>query len=300
MTSEAGSPRCLNCGAELSGNYCSACGQEDTELRVSLKRLAKDFLAEQIGLESKVPTTLWKLISRPGLLTKEYLSGRRVRSLLPLRLYLSASVVYFLLLSLPIFGTSFRSNMKVLTGIDQAAIDSAQSASAARGRVVDSTANMTILGERINARKGGTSIERFVQRRLRRFQGMSAEEVGQVFKSSFIRYMPNVVFLLLPVFTFICYLLYRKTGRYFAEHLIFALHVHAFAFVVLIISLVLPDALGIIVPVWLLVYLFMALRRVYEESKGRTAAKFAALLFSYMLILQITMLGVLGLIFAIG
>jgi len=108
LSSEAGSPRCLNCGAELSGPFCSVCGQEDTELRVSLRRLAKDFLAEQLGLESKVPTTLWTLISKPGLLTKEYLGGRRVRSLLPLRLYLSASVVYFLLLALPFFGNEIK------------------------------------------------------------------------------------------------------------------------------------------------------------------------------------------------
>ena len=54
----------------------------------------------------------------------------------------------------------------------------------------------------------------------------------------------------------------------------------------------------IVVATWILVYLYIALRRVYGESRRRTAAKFAALLFSYMLILQITMLGVLGLIFA--
>src|SRR5512133_3896968 len=99
MSSEGGAPRCLNCGAELDGPFCAQCGQHDHELRISIKRLASDFLAEQLGLESKVPTTLWKLISRPGLLTKEYLVGHRVRSLLPLRLYLSASVIYFLLFS---------------------------------------------------------------------------------------------------------------------------------------------------------------------------------------------------------
>ena len=133
---------------------------------------------------------------------------------------------------------------------------------------------------------------------MKRFGAMSTEEAVSFFRSSFVRYMPNAVFLLLPVFTLILYLLYRKTGRYFAEHLIFTLHVHAFAFVVLTIALILPDALDIVVPVWILVYLFIALRRVYEESRRRTAMKFAALLFSYMIILQITMLGVLGMIFA--
>ena len=297
MSSEEGTPRCLNCGAELSGPYCSKCGQEDTELRVSLRRLGRDFLAEQLGLESKVPTTLWLLISKPGLLTKEYLAGRRVRSLLPLRLYLSASVIYFLLLSLPFFGRAFNPTLK-LTGVDAAAIDSANAELRKDTAATKVRPTFTIGGERVAAYDTGSTAEKFVQKRMKRFGAMSSEEAVDFFKSSFIRYMPNAVFLLLPVFTLILYLLYRKTGRFFAEHLIFTLHVHAFAFVVLTIALFLPDALEIVVPVWLLVYLFMALRRVYEESRRRTAAKFAALLFSYMLILQVTILGVLGLIFA--
>ena len=279
----------MNCSAELTGPFCSQCGQEDHELRVSLKRLVRDFLAEQLGLESKVPTTLWKLISRPGLLTREYLSGRRVRSLLPLRLYLSASVVYFLLLTLPFFGRDFNPALKI-TGVDAAAIDSAKRELAATPDT--SGVSISVTGRR------ATGVEAFLNRRLQRFGEMSTEEAVGFFKSSFVRYMPNAVFLLLPVFTLILYLLYRKSGRFFAEHLIFTLHVHAFAFVVLIISLVLPSWLDIIVPMWILVYLFIALRRVYDEPRKRTAMKFAALMFSYMLILQITMLGVLGLIFA--
>ena len=297
MTSEAGAPRCLNCGAELAGHYCSQCGQEDNELRVSLRRLARDFLAEQLGLESKVPTTLWRLMTKPGLLTKEYLAGRRVRSLLPLRLYISASVVYFLLLSLPFFGRNFNPGLKI-TGVDAAAIDSARSGMARKGiKAGDSAMTISVPGARVSSDLR-RDIEKFVSRRMKRFGRMSTEEAVGFFKSSFIKYMPNAVFMLLPVFTLILYLLYRKTGRFFAEHLIFTLHVHAFAFAVLTLSLLLPDLLEVIAPVWILVYLFIALRRVYEESRRRTAAKFAALLFSYMFIFQITMLGVLGMIFA--
>jgi hypothetical protein len=135
---------------------------------------------------------------------------------------------------------------------------------------------------------------------MQRFGGMTAQETVEVFKASFIRYMPNAIFLLLPIFTLILYLLYRKSGRFFAEHLIFTLHVHAFAFVALMVALALPDALDIVVPLWLLYYLYRALRVVYEEPRGKTIGKFFALLFSYMLIFQITMLAVLGFIFAVA
>jgi len=295
MSSEAGSPRCLNCGAELTGAYCSHCGQEDTELRVSIKRLARDFMAEQLGLESKVPTTLWRLISKPGVLTKEYLSGKRVRSLLPLRLYLSASVVYFLLLAMPFFGRGFKSQLK-MTGVDAAAIDST-------GLKLDSSTTITI-GQldrgRLEKSTSNSTAGQFVRKRMKRFEGMTAQETVDLFKSSFIRYMPNAVFLLLPVFALILYTLYRKTGRFYAEHLIFTLHIHAFAFIALILALVLPDALDIVVPLWILYYLYRAMRVVYEEPRGRTFGKFAALVFIYMLIFQITMLGVLGFIFAVA
>lgn len=295
MSSESGSPRCLNCGAELTGNFCSQCGQEDHELRVSLKRLIRDFMAEQLGLESKVPTTLWRLISRPGVLTKEYLAGKRVRSLLPLRLYLSASVVYFLLLSLPFFGRAFDPGLKI-TGVDAAALDSS-------GVKFDSSTTVTI-GKidrgRVAQSARGTFISDFVNRRMKRFGTLTTQEAIELFRTSFIRYMPNAVFLLLPVFTLILYLLYRKSGRFFAEHLIFTLHIHAFAFVVLIVGLILQDWLDVIVPVWILIYLYKALGVVYEEPRRKTLGKFAALLFTYMFIFQFAMLGVLAVIFAVG
>jgi hypothetical protein len=252
-------------------------------------------MAEQLGLESKVPTTLWRLISKPGLLTKEYLAGKRVRSLLPLRLYLSASVLYFLLLTLPFFGRGFNSPLK-LTGVDAAAMDSA-------GVKVNKNTTVTIgaLDQgRIAKSATGTRFQKFLTQRMQRFGAMTTQQAVDYFKASFVRYMPNAVFLLLPVFTLILYLLYRRSGRFYAEHLIFTLHVHAFAFVVLMLALILPDALDIVVPLWLLYYLYKALRVVYEEPRGKTIAKFSALLFSYMFILQLTMLSVLVIIFAVG
>jgi len=201
-------------------------------------------------------------------------------------------VIYFLLLSLPGVGADLSNQVKI-TGADSAAIDSA-----ARERAANSNLTITVPGAKISGNPNGTFVERFVRKRSEKFKSMSSLEAVNYFKAAFIKYMPNAVFLLLPVFALILYVLYRKTGRFFAEHLIFALHIHAFSFIALMIGLVLPDALDIIVPLWILVYLFIALRKVYGESRRRTTLKFAALLFSYMLIFQITMLGLLGVIFA--
>jgi hypothetical protein len=300
MSSESGSPRCLNCGADLSGSFCSKCGQEDLDLRVSLGSLVRDLFADQFGLESKVPRTLWALISKPGLLTREYLAGHRVRWLLPFKLYLSVSVVYFLLLSLPFLG-SMRTTIKY-TDTDRAAMDSARveadsiSANQRSGIVtIGGTVSDSALTD-----STATGAESLIQRRSREIASMSQADQVDYFKNAFVKYMPNAVFLLLPVFALLLYLLYRKTGRFYAEHLIFTLHFHAFAFVALTVNLLLPDALGIVAPVWILVYLYLGLRRVYGESRGRTAGKFVGLLIPYALILQIVTFGVLFAVFALG
>lgn len=299
MSSEAGAPRCLNCGAELTGPYCSQCGQEDTELRVSLKRLAKDFLAEQLGLESKVPTTLWTLIRHPGRLTREYLEGRRVRSLLPLRLYLSASVIYFLLLSFfGAFSLKMSVDKKDLAGIDSARVDLGLDSGKVKRNPIIAVGGFNT--NRVDTTGSNGRLESFINKRAKRFEGMSGQQVVKLFNDAFIHYLPNTIFVLLPVFTALLYLLYRRTGRFFAEHLIFTLHVHAFAFIAMMIALLTPDWLDWIAPVWILFYLYFALSEVYGESRRKTLGKFAALLFSYMFIFQVAMATIFGVIFAFG
>ena len=47
-----------------------------------------------------LPTTLWLLLARPGMLVTEYIAGRRQRYVGPLKLYLTFSVIFFVLASL--------------------------------------------------------------------------------------------------------------------------------------------------------------------------------------------------------
>ncbi len=93
------SESCPNCGADLNGEYCQGCGQK----RIHRHELAvKHFfghvvLHEFTHLDSnKILTTLRDLILRPGLLTAEYLAGRRGRHVNPIRVYLTFSAIYFL------------------------------------------------------------------------------------------------------------------------------------------------------------------------------------------------------------
>src|SRR3954471_8943573 len=90
-------PPCLNCGAPLAGPFCSECGQRDIPPYPSTRELAVDAISEFSGWDGRLASTIRALVTKPGMLTLEFLEGRRVRYISPLRLYLTASVIYFLL-----------------------------------------------------------------------------------------------------------------------------------------------------------------------------------------------------------
>src|SRR5688500_1773673 len=94
---EPRSPACLNCGAPLEGKFCGACGQRDIPPYPSVRELANDAIAEFSGWDGRLAATLRSLVQRPGFLTREFLAGRRARYISPVRIYLTASVLYFLI-----------------------------------------------------------------------------------------------------------------------------------------------------------------------------------------------------------
>jgi hypothetical protein len=86
---------CENCGAELQGHWCAQCGQAAVEYRRSFRYVVADLLNEFLNWDSKFFTTIALLILQPWRLTSEFLAGKRVRYVNPLRLYLLASSLFF-------------------------------------------------------------------------------------------------------------------------------------------------------------------------------------------------------------
>jgi len=86
---------CENCGADLKGHWCAKCGQPAIEYRRSFRYVVSDLLNEFLNWDSKFFTTIALLILKPWRLTNEFLAGKRVRYVNPLRLYLLASILFF-------------------------------------------------------------------------------------------------------------------------------------------------------------------------------------------------------------
>jgi hypothetical protein len=87
---------CLNCGEVLTGQHCSHCGQRSKVRVLSLTSLLRDLFGDLTEFDSRIWRTLRPLLFKPGLLTVEYLRGRRTHYSPPFRMYLVVSLVFFL------------------------------------------------------------------------------------------------------------------------------------------------------------------------------------------------------------
>ena len=86
---------CKNCGTNLEGAYCGHCGQRDIDLERPITALIVETLHETFEIDGRVARTLKTLLLQPGVLTAEYLAGRRRRYSSPLRFYLVVGVLFF-------------------------------------------------------------------------------------------------------------------------------------------------------------------------------------------------------------
>lgn len=76
---------CLNCGSELNGMYCHNCGQQATSPNPPTKEFIMEYINNAFMWDSRFFHTLWQLIRRPGHLTNEFLSGKFVSQVHPLK-----------------------------------------------------------------------------------------------------------------------------------------------------------------------------------------------------------------------
>ena len=101
-------------------------------------------------------------------------------------------------------------------------------------------------------------------------------------------WIPRVLFLLLPLYALLLALFYWRQRKkfYFVDHLIFSLSVHTFLFVLLIVDVALAQFLPDDPIVWLTVialgvYIFMSMKRFYEQGWFWTTVKFVSVSFVY-------------------
>ncbi|MBX3637278.1 MAG: DUF3667 domain-containing protein, partial [Rubrivivax sp.] len=187
-----------------------------------------EFLQQFGGAYFATEGALWRtlklLLARPGELTRQYLAGRRRHYVLPLRLYLSISLVVLLALRVSA-GWNIDEALQVDVGERKATVGALDLGSARVG--LD---NGVFFCEGMPA----WLCKRF-QRRLDVDAKALLAQIPQL-GERVVANLGAAMFVMLPAFALWLKLLYLNRRLHYTEHLVFALHVHAFWFVALALT----------------------------------------------------------------
>lgn len=84
---------------EADFSFCPNCGQKRIKKHETLRDLFQNFLGDYFAYDSKLSKSVRPLLFKPGYLSLEYLRGKRMHYIPPLRLYIFVSIVFFILLN---------------------------------------------------------------------------------------------------------------------------------------------------------------------------------------------------------
>ena len=226
--------QCRNCLTTLEGAYCPNCGQKNIDLERPIFGLVAEMFKETFELDGRAWRTVKTLFRHPGMLTSEFLAGRRRSFTSPLRLYLVISISFFVIIGWL----------------------------ASQGVLLDPGQD--------------PKFDAAVQARF-----MSDD-------------LPRIMFVLLPVFALLLKVAYHK--RLYFDHLIFSVHLHSAAYVVLALMLPIEEManrhiglmiLQVALFFYFLAYFVLALKRVYQSSWLTSPIKGFGILFGYMVVVSI-------------
>ncbi len=247
---------CQNCGHDLSGNYCSNCGQKSDEvLKKSVFSILGHFFEELFTWDSRFFSSMKYLFLKPGFLTHEYISGRIQKYVSPLKMFLFTSLVLFFIM--------LKSDPDQYKGLVNEADD-------------DDFMREFILSEQ-NSSSG--SKELFV------------DEFNDQFNDNVTIY----IFVIMFLFSLLLKIVYITKNYYYSEHVVFTLHFFTFVlwnFLLGVITQSLGD-ISVLMFIYLVpgVYLFLAIRRVYHRTLWKAVLTGMFLTFSYWMLVTMWVIG---------
>jgi len=228
----------------------------------TVAELAGDAWQELSGYDGRISETFRALL-HPGRLTIDYIEGRRARYLPPVKLYLTVSVIYFLVAAAAPQVSTRSDGVVTSTGGLQISVSDPANGSA-----------LLTAEDRAELAKKIDDAPWFMRPMLR-----SVLEDADGFRARLFTIMPRVFFGMLPVFAAIVAMFYR--GRRFPTALVFAVHIHAFAFLTFAVSEaakftrvpLFAAAVALIATIVFSVYVFRAFRAVFGGSWTSTLLK---------------------------
>jgi Protein of unknown function (DUF3667) len=265
---------CLNCHTELQGRYCHVCGQENIEPRQTAWHLVTHFFSDVTHFDGKFFTTVRDLFAKPGFLSGEYIRGRRISYLDPVRMYIFTSAIFFIIF----FSLVNVRGLKAGPGNGKIQVH------VSRGQLLENslkaakTHDDSVEIEKVFSQENVNAVKPFTDeipgqdspeyKTTREFDSVQASlppsgrmgwfrrmvrrkevDLNERFRADrrglivegieiFVHNFPKLLFISLPLFALQLQLLYiRRKQFYYVDHGIFGLHLYIFSFLALLVEI---------------------------------------------------------------
>lgn len=316
---------CANCGTELAGPYCHACGQDADDHHRSIAHLAWEGVEGLTHLDGRLAQTLPLLLFQPGRLARDHLEGRRARHVPPFRLFLISLLVFMLVLeslfhqaqmqgahrthgaaaiaSAKVGHNNFvlttpRQAVKIMANEAHARADAAKAA--VRGGAPAANANDPDVRSLDDANDPDLqgSKGKWLHEHLTR-----ALANKDYYTMVLFTWAHRLAILLLPILAALLALIYVRRRQFFVyDHLIVAMQFLSFEFLIFALAWVIPDPVQgwalLLATLWTPVNLYMTLRGAYGSGVITAGIKTLFLWFSTLFLFGALMIGLLTLALA--
>lgn len=91
---------CINCGQEVTSNFCPNCGQKASIKRLNVSSLWMDFQSRIYGFDGVFPRTIRDLTIRPGYVTEQFIKGNRISYVGPVGYFFLLVAISLLLMQI--------------------------------------------------------------------------------------------------------------------------------------------------------------------------------------------------------
>lgn len=293
---------CLNCRHVVEQKFCPNCGQENSDSRKTFHHLFVHFFEDLTHYENAFWKTIRNLLFKPSTLTKEYLSGKRLSYLAPVRLYIFISFITFLLIALfpnesnddvVIDGKDLKNHKKeipknIFTG-DLKDIEVGNDFN-------DFTKNVDSIQKHAPKEKKLDSFSYWMVQKLKYVVDHNSKgEIIKKFTESFVHNLPKILILIMPFFAFFLWLFHNKKKWYYFDHGIFTLHYFSFLLLIFLLLFIIRNLIGLFGEdsplsfissitdffgfLWMSYYFYPAHHRFYGESRIVSFVKSVILFF---------------------
>jgi Protein of unknown function (DUF3667) len=277
---------CANCGGSVPTKFCGSCGQRVEHAFHSVWHFTQEATEDLTHADSRLWSTMFALLFKPGFLTREFLAGRRVRYLPPLRLYLVLSVLFFVSIAGHHHPRAIM--IKEHNGTQGFAVVSPTDDPDLAAKPAETPEERA---ERLCKDTYDGPASRFLQAFIAKGCRKSVLDNGHTMYEALLHNLPRAMFIFLPALAVMMKLMYWRPRRYYVEHLLFFVHNHAFAFLLFglyvllsrIVPATLENWLALIVWLYFPYYLFVSMRRVYGQGRFLTFMKYTVLGFTYFI-----------------